>query len=50
MAQLTLLFDPEENWTIRARDIKKVFLRGELIVEGGNWLGREGLCSYVKRG
>ena len=30
--------------------VKKVFLRGELIVDGGNWLGREGLGSYVKRG
>lgn len=63
-----VLFDPEESWTIRAKDhhsrvdyslfegrsvtgrVKKVFLRGELIVDGGNWLGREGLGSYVKRG
>jgi dihydropyrimidinase len=30
--------------------VKKVFLRGELIVEGDKWLGREGGGSYVKRG
>jgi dihydropyrimidinase len=30
--------------------VKKVFLRGELIVDGEKWLGREGGGSYVKRG
>jgi dihydropyrimidinase len=63
-----VLFDPEENWTIRTADhhsrvdyslfegrsvtgrVKKVFLRGELIVDGGKWMGREGLGTYVSRG
>jgi dihydropyrimidinase len=30
--------------------VKKVFLRGELIVDGDKWLGREGGGKYVKRG
>jgi dihydropyrimidinase len=30
--------------------VKKVFLRGELIVDGDKWLGREGGGRYVKRG
>jgi dihydropyrimidinase len=30
--------------------VKKVFLRGELIVDGKNWLGREGMGQFVKRG
>jgi len=30
--------------------VKKVFLRGQLIVDGDRWLGREGAGSYLKRG
>jgi dihydropyrimidinase len=30
--------------------VKKVFLRGGLIVDGDKWLGREGGGSYVPRG
>jgi len=29
--------------------VKKVFLRGELIVDGAKWLGREGMGQYLKR-
>ncbi len=29
--------------------VKKVFLRGELIVEGEQWLGRAGMGRYLKR-
>ena len=30
--------------------VKKVFLRGELIVDGDTWLGREGQGQFVRRG
>lgn len=30
--------------------VKKVFLRGELIVDGAQWLGRPGMGQFVKRG
>ena len=29
--------------------VKKVFLRGELIVDGEEWLGRPGMGQYMKR-
>ena len=30
--------------------VNKVFLRGELIVDGREWLGREGGGQFIKRG
>jgi len=63
-----VLFDPEEQWTIRAQAqhsrvdyslfegrkvtgrVKKVFLRGGLIVDGDKWLGRENGGQYCRRG
>ena len=30
--------------------VKKVFLRGALIVDGREWLGREGGGQFLKRG
>jgi len=30
--------------------VKKVFLRGQLIVDGDEWLGREGMGEYQRRG
>lgn len=30
--------------------VKKVFLRGECIVDGANWLGREGMGQFLSRG
>jgi dihydropyrimidinase len=63
-----VLFDPEEQWTIRAQSqhsrvdyslfegrkvtgrVKKVFLRGGLIVDGDKWLGREKGGQYCRRG
>jgi dihydropyrimidinase len=30
--------------------VKKVFLRGELIVDSEQWLGREGMGRFVPRG
>ncbi|MFQ5971211.1 MAG: dihydropyrimidinase [Alphaproteobacteria bacterium] len=30
--------------------VKKVFLRGQLIVDGDKWLGREGMGEYLRRG
>ncbi len=30
--------------------VKKVFLRGEPVVDGNNWLGRSGRGSFVRRG
>ncbi|MFT6436300.1 MAG: dihydropyrimidinase [Candidatus Azotimanducaceae bacterium] len=29
--------------------VKKVFLRGELIVDGERWLGRAGMGQFIKR-
>ncbi len=29
--------------------VQKVFLRGELIVDGDNWLGRAGMGLYLRR-
>jgi len=63
-----VLFDPEEQWTIRAAEqhsridyslfegrpvtgrVKKVFLRGQCIVDGSGWLGRAGMGEYLSRG
>ncbi len=33
-----------------AGKVKKTFLRGELIVDGERWLGREGMGEFLKRG
>jgi dihydropyrimidinase len=30
--------------------VKKVFLRGELVVDGERWLGRPGAGRFQKRG
>jgi dihydropyrimidinase len=30
--------------------VEKVFLRGNLIVDGKQWLGREGMGQFVSRG
>jgi dihydropyrimidinase len=30
--------------------VKKVFLRGQCIVDGSRWLGREGMGQYLSRG
>jgi len=30
--------------------VKKVFSRGELIVDGEQWLGREGWGEFLRRG
>jgi dihydropyrimidinase len=38
-----------EGRTLQGR-VEKVFLRGTLIVDGQQWLGREGLGRYVPRG
>ena len=38
-----------EGRTLRGR-VAKVFLRGELIVDGERWLGREGQGRFVPRG
>ncbi|MBC7443989.1 MAG: dihydropyrimidinase [Polaromonas sp.] len=38
-----------EGRTLRGQ-VKKVFLRGELIVDGAQWLGREGMGRFVPRG
>ena len=38
-----------EGRTLRGR-VEKVFLRGELIVDGEQWLGREGMGRFVPRG
>jgi dihydropyrimidinase len=38
-----------EGRTLRGQ-VKKVFLRGELIVDGEEWLGREGMGRFVPRG
>ena len=63
-----VLFDPAEQWTIRASDhhsrvdynlfegrsvtgrVKKVFLRGQCIVDGQVWHGRPGMGQYLRRG
>lgn len=38
-----------EGRTLRGK-VEKVFLRGQLIVDGETWLGREGMGQYVPRG
>ena len=38
-----------EGRSLRGR-VEKVFLRGELIVDGPRWLGREGMGRFVPRG
>ena len=63
-----VLFDPSEQWTIRAREhhsrvdyslfegrsvkgrVKKVFLRGQCIVDSHSWLGHSGIGEYLRRG
>jgi dihydropyrimidinase len=30
--------------------VKKVFLRGQCIVDGQAWLGRAGMGQYLRRG
>jgi dihydropyrimidinase len=30
--------------------VKKVFLRGQCIVDGPRWLGHEGMGQYLSRG
>jgi dihydropyrimidinase len=30
--------------------VKKVFARGELIVDGERWLGRDGRGEFLRRG
>jgi dihydropyrimidinase len=38
-----------EGRTMRGR-VEKVFLRGQMIVDGPTWLGREGMGRFVPRG
>ncbi len=38
-----------EGRTLRGR-VEKVYLRGQLIVDGPQWLGREGMGRFVPRG
>lgn len=38
-----------EGRTLQGR-VEKVFLRGELIVDGGAWHGREGMGRFIPRG
>jgi dihydropyrimidinase len=37
-----------EGFEIQGR-VKKTFLRGELIVDGDSWLGREGMGEFLRR-
>jgi dihydropyrimidinase len=38
-----------EGRTLTGR-VKKVFLRGQCIVDGASWLGHEGMGRYLHRG
>ena len=38
-----------EGWALRGA-IRKVFSRGELIVDGATWLGRPGAGRFLRRG
>ena len=38
-----------EGFEVQGR-VKKTFLRGQLIVDGERWLGREGMGEFLKRG
>lgn len=38
-----------EGRSVRGQ-VKKVFLRGQLIVDGDRWLGREGIGEFLSRG
>ncbi|MGH6885688.1 MAG: dihydropyrimidinase, partial [Geminicoccales bacterium] len=38
-----------EGFEVQGR-VKKTFLRGNLIVDGDRWLGREGMGDFLKRG
>jgi dihydropyrimidinase len=38
-----------EAFEVQGR-VKKTFLRGNLIVDGDRWLGREGMGEFLKRG
>jgi dihydropyrimidinase len=38
-----------EGHTLTGR-VKKVFLRGQLIVDGPEWHGREGMGAFLRRG
>jgi dihydropyrimidinase len=37
-----------EGFEVQGR-VKKTFLRGELIVDGETWLGREGMGEFLRR-
>jgi dihydropyrimidinase len=39
-----VIFDPQVTGKVQ-----KVFLRGELIVDGDNWLGHAGMGRYLRR-
>ena len=38
-----------EEHTLTGR-VKKVFLRGQLLVDGPEWHGREGMGQFLRRG
>ena len=38
-----------EGRSVKGR-VKKVFLRGQCIVDGPEWKGREGMGQYLSRG
>jgi dihydropyrimidinase len=38
-----------EGYTLTGR-VQKVFLRGQCIVDGKEWRGREGMGEFVRRG
>jgi dihydropyrimidinase len=38
-----------EGWEVTGK-VRKTFLRGQLIVDGDQWLGREGMGEFLKRG
>lgn len=38
-----------EGFEVQGR-VKQTFLRGQLIVDGDRWLGREGMGEFLKRG
>jgi dihydropyrimidinase len=42
-------YNPYEGWTVRGW-VDKVMLRGSIIVDGGQFVGREGQGSFLRRG
>ena len=42
--------DQKHLWRALQGRVEKVFLRGQLIVDGEQWLGREGMGQFVPRG